>query len=279
MRQKLMLSGLRVYMQTLFLLSSERGAEKVLQLFSKPLIRKIRKRDAESLQTAEQKLMSIGEGREVMTYRWGAGARGVLCVHGWESNAGNFGGFVAPFLEKGFSVFAFDAPAHGYSPGKTTNIFQYKDAIEKLLTNHPEIDTIVSHSFGSAASLYALTVLKDHRIKKLSMLTVPDRMLDFLNQVFVLLNLSERQQELVLKKFESRFGFPISYFSSARAVGELSVAIQVLHDRHEQILPFSDSERVVAGARDGRLEVLEHVGHYRMLWESAVVGKVVEFVS
>ena len=40
-----------------------------------------------------------------------------LLVHGWEGRGAQLGSLVGPLVEAGLSVVAFDAPAHGDSPG------------------------------------------------------------------------------------------------------------------------------------------------------------------
>src|SRR5262245_59412942 len=65
------------------------------------------------LAPARSRPMRIGR-RRIETWTWGRGPR-VLLVHGWGGRGTQFGAFVAPLVQRGFSVLSFDAPGHGAS--------------------------------------------------------------------------------------------------------------------------------------------------------------------
>ena len=52
---------------------------------------------------------------------WGDGPV-VLMLHGWGSSTADLAASIAPVLETGFRVVAYDAPAHGESAGRRTNL-------------------------------------------------------------------------------------------------------------------------------------------------------------
>src|SRR5687768_6915442 len=69
----------------------------------------------------------LPRGGRVAAWSWGEGPA-VLLVHGWESRAAQLGAFVAPLVENGFSAVAFDAPAHGQSPGQRASLRTFAEA-------------------------------------------------------------------------------------------------------------------------------------------------------
>lgn len=78
------------------------------------------------LRAADRSTVDVG-GTPVTSYTWGEGPA-VLLVHGWSSHAAYMTGFVDPLVEQGFRVVAFDAPAHGRTPGDRTVRFLSHDA-------------------------------------------------------------------------------------------------------------------------------------------------------
>ncbi len=59
-------------------------------------------------------------------------------------------------MKAGFQVFAFDAPGHGFSDGKTVNAFVYRNIILEVETLFGPFYGIMAHSLGAlAASLAA----------------------------------------------------------------------------------------------------------------------------
>ncbi|MEZ4682380.1 MAG: alpha/beta fold hydrolase [Caldilineaceae bacterium] len=64
-------------------------------------------------------------------YSWGSGPT-VLLVHGWAGRGSQLAPLVAPLVNAGYRVVAFDAPAHGDSPGDRTNLLEVSNLIRTL---------------------------------------------------------------------------------------------------------------------------------------------------
>ena len=60
-------------------------------------------------------------------------------------------------IEAGYKVYSFDAPAHGNSNGKHTHMLEFAELIFKMKKLYPEIESVIGHSIGGAACIYALT--------------------------------------------------------------------------------------------------------------------------
>src|SRR5262249_37218235 len=67
-------------------------------------------------------------GASIAAWSWGRGAPVVL-MHGWEGRGTQLGAFVAPLVERGFRVIAFDVRAHGDSPGHQATLVEFRDAL------------------------------------------------------------------------------------------------------------------------------------------------------
>jgi len=63
-------------------------------------------------------------GKDVALYTWGEGEKTIIMVHGWASRGTRMGNLADPLNERGFQVVTFDAPAHGDSEGRTTNLLE-----------------------------------------------------------------------------------------------------------------------------------------------------------
>lgn len=94
-------------------------------------------------------------GHELVTYRWGGGDETVLLLHGWRGRASQFAPLVRELVSEGFHVVSFDAPAHGDSPGRRTDLRDWVEATEQLQAAHGRFRVIVGHSFGGLAALTA----------------------------------------------------------------------------------------------------------------------------
>ena len=114
----------------------------------------VREADAVTHFAARRGTLRIGSA-DVTTYRWGAGDRTVLLLHGWRGRASQFAPLVRELVSEGFHVVSFDAPAHGDSTGRRTDIRDWIEATEQLQRAHGRFSAIVGHSFGALAGLTA----------------------------------------------------------------------------------------------------------------------------
>ena len=114
----------------------------------------VRADDEATHHRARRETMSV-RGHDLVTYRWGGGDDTVLLVHGWRGRAAQFAPLVRELVAEGFHVVSFDAPAHGDSPGRRTDIRDWLAAIAALQAVHGRFRTIVGHSFGALAALTA----------------------------------------------------------------------------------------------------------------------------
>lgn len=129
-KQKIGLTTLRLQFRTLSLLSPRRAAEKAFTLFCTPP-RGPRQRRPSIFHASDEIRMDF-DNLQALGYRWGpATGKKALILHGFGSGAYKFHRFVHPLLQQEYQVLAFDAPAHGKSPGKTVNVLQYARLIEE----------------------------------------------------------------------------------------------------------------------------------------------------
>ena len=119
------------------------------------------------------------KGRILKAYEWGSGEETALLVHGWESRGTALRSFVPGLLEKGYRVVAFDAPAHGNSAGKRTNLVEFAGSIKAIINRIGGVHGIIAHSFGGASTVFALANLQQSRepLKRLVLVASPSRML------------------------------------------------------------------------------------------------------
>jgi hypothetical protein len=81
--------------------------------------------------------------KDIRCWKWGRGP-GMLFVHGWNGRGINFAYFFKPFIDAGYSIITYDAPAHGESEGHVTNYFELSDTDSKILSE--KTDNIFLHT-------------------------------------------------------------------------------------------------------------------------------------
>src|SRR5258706_3425003 len=152
----------RAALQTAFVVSEELGTSLAERLFITPRRHARPQRERDVLATARELAIDVtlraprwhGARRTLAAWRWGFGPA-VLLVHGWEGRGSQLGAFVAPLVDAGMSVIAFDAPGHGDSPDHQLYLTDLADSIADVAAAVGPLHAIVAHSFGAAAVLLA----------------------------------------------------------------------------------------------------------------------------
>ena len=95
--------------------------------------------------------------QNIATFIWGQPELpAILLVHGWSGRGTQLGAFVEPLLDAGYRVISFDAPAHGKSSGKQTNLYEIADVILALQEHYGKFDSVITHSFGGPCTAVAV---------------------------------------------------------------------------------------------------------------------------
>jgi pimeloyl-ACP methyl ester carboxylesterase len=274
---KTLVTSYSLYFKGLHKIAPKTATRKAFELFSKPRIKKYRLKELEVLNKAQLGQIEY-EGLKIMTYKWKGGNKQALLVHGWEGHAGHLGGIVEPLIKAGYTVHAFDGPAHGKSEGKFTNIFHFGNLISKLVKKH-RINTLISHSFGSAASTYALNSIQ-FKIDNFIMITSPDKMEDVLNEYGDLMKFGYSLREDILSYVEKMYGRNPKEMQVSIHAPKMNVdKILLIHSPGDRIIPFKNAKRIYENLQNATLQAPENKGHYKILWDKEVIDNVVEFVN
>ncbi len=256
------------------------AAQIAYRLFSTPRVRATHSISDTLLESA--RLFEFLYGRQVLKgYEWGKGEQVVLLVHGWESRGTALRSFVPALVEKGYRVVAFDGPAHGNSDGKRTNIIHFAGAVKAIIRQIGGVNSIITHSFGGASTVFALTTMEPSvRIEKLVLIGTPNR----LSRVFDEAASTMRLPGAVKKRFwdmlEHKLGMPIDQADLSNAAGRVNVEeLLIVHDRFDPVVAFRSAEEIHESWENSTLLVSEGYGHYRLMKNPDLIQYVTEFID
>lgn len=276
--QQIAIGYYRTKIKLLAAISNRKAAEMALELFSTPQYRN--KKLLPPVFKEAEKLSFNHFGEIVIGYRWNRGGhRKILIVHGFNSSVANFDRYVKPLVKKGYEVLAFDAPAHGYSTGKTLNAVVFKEMIEYIHKEYGPVRSYMGHSFGGLAICLALEEIKhtdDYRVALIAPATESRTAIDTFFS-FMKLN------EIVRKEFDDhiyRLGHQhADWYSVSRAVKNLKAKILWCHDEDDTMTPWSDAKRVM-DEKHFNIEfiVTKGLGHKRIYRENKVSKAIIEFL-
>jgi pimeloyl-ACP methyl ester carboxylesterase len=216
------------------------------------------------------------DGETLQAYLWGQGPA-VLLVHGWGGSAGQLHPFVEPLVEAGFSVVAFDAPAHGTSTGSWLAIPRYAAAIQRVVEQIGPLHAVIAHSMGGPAASLALA--QGLSAGRFIQIAPPADALLWFTKWSSELGLPEAVSTAARRAIERRAGMGMERLNADTVGPNLQLPVLVIHDRDDLEVPWTDGAAVAKAVSGASLVVTEGLGHRRILRDAQVVQKVIGFVG
>ena len=221
-------------------------------------------------------------GRQIAVYRWGTGGRAVLLVHGWQSRAAAFAPLVRELRVSGRTIVAFDAPAHGLSSGRQTDVRDYAAIISELARVHDGFEAIVAHSFGTPGAAQAIR--GGIRVGKLVTINGAADFEYLLKRFAHTLGLKQSSVMAVRRRTEKRLfrGDVDDIWSSYSATAELPTEVPwlVIHDDADSTIELAQAHALVeAHPASTELVITHGLGHNRPLRDDAVLDRIGAFLS
>ena len=247
-----------------------------LDLFSTPPRYKEPAREAEILREAERFSVPF-QGIQLAAYSWGRGPA-ILLVHGWAGRGGQLGSFVTPLVAAGHRVIAFDAPAHGRTPGRRTNAIEVGAAIRRMGEEMGPFRAVIAHSFGAACSTLALSEgLAAEKVVYLAPACHIEQAVRGFARQF---GLSWPVEYSLREEMERNFGTSVWHrFSATRAARELKLPALIVHDLGDAEVPYREGQSLAHAWPGARLVVTSGLGHRRILRDEGVIRDAVEFIA
>jgi pimeloyl-ACP methyl ester carboxylesterase len=233
-------------------------------------------REAEWLRAAQWQELPHRE-RPIAVYRWGQGPA-VLLVHGWQGRGSQLAAFAAPLTAAGFGVVAFDAPAHGRTPGRATNLPEVSAALQAVAAAHGPVHGVIAHSFGAVCMLDAL----GDRLRAARVVTISaPASLEFMVRRFAdMLELPEPALRVHRRLLEEQFGPDLwRRFAPTEMARRLDVPALVLHDEQDRDVPWQEGAALADAWPGARLVRTAGLGHRQILRDPAVIERVVAFMT
>lgn len=264
------------YSKTAFSVQAEQEAQRAIAGFLTP--QRQQPSESEQALSAKANILSIPfNTSNINAFRWGTGPI-ILLVHGWGGYGLQLSEFVNPLLSAGYQVLAFDAPAHGSTPGEQTNFFELAQAIAAVAQSQDSIEGIIAHSFGAASTTLALcNGLQTTKVVYLGAVgCLSNAATTFAKRV----RLSGETTAAFRYLCEERFGQDIwQRFTIDQMARHLSIPITLFHDRRDREVPFSESLAISQIWSGANLIETVGLGHRRIMRDESVIRQAVEFMT
>ena len=260
-------------------------AEALRRFLTPPAALRNLRREDEILGLAEQGEFVLQPGTEnpeerITFYRWGADGQGrperrILLYHGWGGKAAQFFAFIPELQERGFSVVAFDAPAHGNSGGEQTSGPAFARASIELVRRVGPVEGVVAHCLGSMAAAIALT--QGLLVRRVVLLAPLAYILPTLDIFIERENIRPEVAEALRHRFKARYKAHI--LDLPRLAQNFQMPGLVLADPADPEVPPGGAEATVGAWPQAALQPIPKAGHWRILRDRSAIGMAAEFLG
>ncbi len=211
------------------------------------LLSKPRRAADEPLSTAfmeqAQRYTIDAAGTKVQCFHWPGKGPSVLLLHGWESHTGRWFAFFEPLRAAGYSIYAFDAPAHGKSGGSRFSALIYAEALADYLGYHEFApDYWIAHSAGGMAAILYLTEMEARYVpSQLVSMAVPGELEHFIDKFCDFLGVHEKVKKGIDDQFRRKLDVSYSDISFVNYARNLQVPGLIIHDECDDLAPIASA--------------------------------------
>lgn len=263
------------YFNLYTLISPKKAANKAFHLFCTVRKGRVQPQQVDYLEEAKHSLEHVGN-LKIQTYHWKGGKDTVLLVHGWESNTFRWRNLIKKLREANFNIFAFDAPAHGYSSGKYLHVPLYEKTlrhmIEKFNPKH-----LIGHSVGGMTLMYNEFTNPNPDVEKMILIGSPSEFHEIMDHYQELLRFNNRVMKVLDDDIQNRFGFKIREFSTSKFAESNTKMGLLFHDRFDAITPYHASVAVHKKWKGSQLVTTEGLGH--SMHQEDVNNQIITFLE
>jgi pimeloyl-ACP methyl ester carboxylesterase len=241
--------------------------------------------------------LRVDSASRIAAWSWGDGPV-VTLVHGWNGRASQLVPLIDPLVARGFRVVAFDAPGHGESPGWSSSLPQFADALDAVLESvrplFGRIHAVVAHSMGAAATTYAMSrwaegpsgALEGSLAEssalpcaRFAFVAPPIDPREFVRAFASTVGFDEATVSRLRRRVERRFALPLESLYAPALARKLDAPLLVVHDEEDREVPLRAGQALAAAWPGARLHVTHGLGHVRILRDPGVVARIVDFVA
>lgn len=215
-------------------------------------------------------------GEDVAVWSWGDG-QPILFIHGWNGRGTQAAHFVEPLIQSGYRIISFDAPAHGETPGKQTNMLEIASVVQTLGEKFGPFRSTITHSFGGMILAYAGN--QGFNTGSAACICPPATLQSILDHFQESLHIPDIVLNAMKEKFYRNYGTDFDRRASTlENVQRLSFPALIIHDDRDMDIDWEEG-KAVADAWPGAEFILTHgLGHRRILRDHATITAVTEFI-
>ena len=215
----------------------------------------------------------------LMVYKWGAASKKILLLHGWGSSPLDFKYMIENLVLQGYEVVAFDAPAHGFSEGKQTNLVQWLHVLEQFLNTSGPYHAIIGHSLGGFTAAFTLAI-KDQHVKKLVMISSSVSAPSFFKDTFDMFKINQNVRQKVALAIKQKLLFDLDHLDLNHHINKIKAdEVLYINDKSDMLVRHDEIQQFLAKYPSIQSFTVDGEGHFRIIKSPVVIDKIKDFIS
>ncbi len=282
LRVRLFFSTVRTLFRGLGRVAPKLTGKLALRLFMTPPRLPSRRREKAAEQNSLHQFQQIN-GQRIAVYRRGEGEP-ILFSHGWGGRGSHFHALVDLLVEAGYQAVTFDAPAHGQSSGKRTNMLEVTGTLAALAESLGPLKAVVGHSFGSGIALLAMDRFQVEA-EKLILFGCFDDIYWITDQFGAAFGMNTEvigaMRDEAQRRYANQLGTVWQWhdLSPLKTIQTIEREILLLHDRQDLEVPYRHAENLLAVAGQARLHTTSGLGHKKILGDQSCLQTCLAFIQ
>ena len=247
-------------------------------LFQTPLRLPVPQREQHMINSAAKRTIEIPElAKSITTYELGNGTKKILLVHGWSGRGTQLVSIAEAFVNLGFKIISFDAPGHGKSKGRISDMAQFISCIHELEKTYNGFDYAIGHSLGAMSLLNATH--QNFKIKKLITIGAADIISEIIKRFIINMDLTPNIAQNIKVLLDKKFEEDIDNYSSHKAAQGVVIPTLVIHDIDDVDVPVSCAYQIRQNLAQGSLLITSGLGHRKILGDEKVIQSIITFIT
>ena len=258
--------------------SSYLATKFALKLFETPQKFKTPEREEMMRESAKKQMITVPSiDKDIMVYEYGYSKQKILLIHGWAGRGTQLYQIADKILENRMMAISFDAPAHGLSKGKTTNLPEYIATINHINEVYGPFEAVIGHSFGGITAM--ATLAENLFVNKLVVIGIDYSINDVIDNFAKKLGLKQAVATRIKKHLNKVFKKSIESVSPGETSKKINISTLVLHDTQDMDVDVSNAYKIRQNLVNGELLVTNGLGHRRILRDKKIIDRIIDFIK